>query len=348
MFEYNEKYMQRCFDLAILGRGHVSPNPMVGAVIVHDNKIIGEGYHRKIGEAHAEVNAIASVKDTDLLKDSTIYVSLEPCVHYGKTPPCTDLIISKKIPRVVIAMTDPNPLVGGKGIEKLRKNGVEVISGIFENEAKFLNRRFIKYITTDRPYIILKWAKTIDGFIDASRQTKNKDKPKWITNSFCKKLVHKWRTEEDAFMVGTQTARMDNPQLTSREWSGKNPIRVSIDFDEQLPKDLFIFDNQAHSIIFTGQTESKEKNIKRIKISSRKDNLSEILSHLHKEHIQSLVVEGGAALLKSFIDNELWDEARIFTGNHYFCDGVKSPSIKGDIINTEHFGNSSLDTIINQ
>jgi diaminohydroxyphosphoribosylaminopyrimidine deaminase/5-amino-6-(5-phosphoribosylamino)uracil reductase len=341
-------FIKRCFDLAALGLGNVSPNPLVGAVLVKNGQIIGEGYHQKIGEAHAEVNAIASVKKASDLKDATLYVNLEPCVHHGKTPPCTDLIIRKGIPRVVISMTDPNPKVAGKGIEKLRANGVEVISGVLEDEAKYLNRRFIRYMTTDRPYVILKWAKTEDGFMDVLRPIDRSGAPSWITNAFCKQLVHKWRAEEDAFMVGKHTAIMDNPQLTVREWTGRNPKRVSIDFDDNLPKDLEIFTDASDNLIFTGNAPKIQNRTRFFQISSRKDNLEEILRHLHREMIQSLVVEGGSELLHSFIDKGLWDEARVFTGNHYFRRGIKAPQIQG--VNESHqvFGNSRLKIVYNK
>lgn len=341
----HETYMSRCLDLATLGLGHVSPNPLVGSVIVKDNKIIGEGFHREIGKAHAEVNAIASVKNEEDLKSSTIYVNLEPCVHYGKTPPCTDLILDKGIPRVVIGMRDPNPKVAGKGIEKLRNHGVEVIVGVLEKESKHLNRRFIQYMTSKRPYVILKWAKTEDGFMDVLRPVDRTGIPSWITNAYCKQLVHKWRTEEDAFMVGKHTAIMDNPQLTVREWTGRNPKRITIDYDENLPKDLAIFNKDSDNYIFTGKDSHEESKNHFIHIQSRKQNLGEILEILHQEKIQSIVVEGGSELLQSFIKQDMWDEARVFTGNHYFNEGVKSPVISGINESNQQFGNSRLKII---
>jgi len=338
----DETYMQRCLELARHGLGHVSPNPMVGAVIVKDDAIIGEGYHRKIGEAHAEVNAIASVENQADLTSSTMYVNLEPCVHHGKTPPCTDLIIRKGIPTVVVGMTDPNPKVAGKGVEKLRDNGVNVITGMLEDEAKELNRRFITFFTQKRPYIILKWAETRDGFIDVKRPVDRSSHPSWITNKFGKMLVHKWRTEEDAFMVGTHTAIMDNPQLTVREWTGRNPLRVSIDYDGTLPQDLSLFNDDADSLVFTGKENSESGRLKRLFISSRKDNIQEILSLLYQQNVQSLVVEGGAELLNSFINKGLWDEARVFVGEYHFGEGVEAPRIRGVKMKHQQFGNSEL------
>ncbi|MFP4662944.1 MAG: bifunctional diaminohydroxyphosphoribosylaminopyrimidine deaminase/5-amino-6-(5-phosphoribosylamino)uracil reductase RibD [Bacteroidales bacterium] len=342
MMSKDEIYLRRCLDIAKSGLGHVSPNPLVGAVIVKDDCIIGEGYHQKIGEAHAEVNAIASVKQQEDLKSSTIYVNLEPCVHHGKTPPCTDLIIRKGISRVVIGMTDPNPQVSGRGVAKLRNHGVEVITGVLEKEAVELNRRFVTFFTEKRPYIILKWAETRDGFIDVKRTVDRNSYPSWITNKFGKLLVHKWRSEEDAFMVGTHTAIMDNPQLTVREWTGRNPLRVTIDYDGKLPEDLFLFNDEADSIVFTDKIKVATGRLKRLKISSRQDNIEEIVRLLYQQNQQSLVVEGGAELLNSFIRKGLWDEARIFTGDHYFGEGVEAPRIKGIKTHYKQFGNSEL------
>ncbi len=337
------KYMKRCLELATLGTGRVSHNPVVGSVIVYEGHIIGEAYHHKIGEAHAEVNAIASVKDKSLLTKSTIYINLEPCVHYGRTPPCTDLILESGIPRVVIAMTDPNPKTCGKGIEKLQKHGVDVTTGVLEQEALWLNRRFVTFFTKHRPYIILKWAETKDGFIDVNRSKHKTSRPTWITNKYGKALVHKWRTEEDAFMVGTHTAIMDNPQLTAREWTGRNPLRVSIDYGDVFTDDMNILDNSADTLIFTGKLKPPQKsNVKYIRIQNRFDNLDEILGHLYKQNIQSLVVEGGTKLLHSFISKGLWDEARVFTGNHLFKDGVRAPEITGKSIYRESFSKHEL------
>ena len=245
----DEKFMLRCHDLARLGIARTAPNPMVGCVIVLDEKIIGEGYHRKCGEAHAEVNAINSVSNHELLKKSTLYVSLEPCSHYGKTPPCTDLIISKKIPRVVIGCVDSFSEVSGRGIKKLKQAGCDVIVGVLENESRELNKRFFTFNEKKRPYIILKWAQTLDGFIDIIRTDENQIAPTWISNEHSRMLVHKWRSHEDAIMVGTNTAEKDNPSLNVRDWDGKNPLRVVLDRQLRLNEKLNLFNNKIQTII---------------------------------------------------------------------------------------------------
>ncbi|HRS53852.1 MAG TPA: bifunctional diaminohydroxyphosphoribosylaminopyrimidine deaminase/5-amino-6-(5-phosphoribosylamino)uracil reductase RibD, partial [Bacteroidales bacterium] len=247
-------YIRRCFDLARLGMGKVAPNPMVGCVIVNGNKIIGEGYHQEYGGYHAEVNAINSVIDKDLLKTAVLYVNLEPCAHYGKTPPCTDLIISSQIPKVVISNVDPFEKVAGKGINKLRAAGISVIVGVLKQDGKELNKRFFTFCEQKRPYIILKWAQSLDGFIDKERNSNEKLKgPTWITGDFFKKVVHKWRAEEQAIMVGTNTAINDNPKLTVREVPGKNPLRIVIDRVLKLPHNLNLFDSSTPTLVLTEQ-----------------------------------------------------------------------------------------------
>lgn len=305
--------MQRALTLAIKGAGSVSTNPMVGAVIVYDNRVIGEGYHKKYAEAHAEVNAINSVKkqDKQFLSKSTMYVTLEPCCHYGKTPPCTNLIIENKIPNLIIAMRDPFPKVDGEGIKILRDNGVNVITGVMEQEALYLNRRFITYHTKKRPYIILKWAETADNFIDSDREAN--EPAVWFTGIAARTLVHRWRAEEDAIMVGTNTVLRDNPTLTVRNWFGRNPLRVTIDRKGVIPPTANIFNNEAETICYG--TESIE----------------EILSDLHKRGVQSLLVEGGAKLLQHFIDHELFDEIRRFTAPITIQNGIKAPYLKNVI-----------------
>ncbi len=337
----HQKYMKRCIELAKLGMGNVAPNPMVGSVIVHKGKIIGEGFHRQYGQAHAEVNAINSVKNKDLLKESTIYVNLEPCAHHGKTPPCADLILEKQIPKVVIACVDTFAKVAGKGIEKLRNSGCDVTVGVLEQESIDLNKRFFTFHNKKRPYIILKWAETIDGFIDISRRGKNAVEPYWITNSLSKKLVHKWRTEEAAFMVGTNTAINDNPQLTVREWKGRNPLRIVIDRELRLPQTLNIFDNEAKTIVFNSKKHNFADNIEFIKIKFN-DSLHEIINELYVRDIQSVVVEGGRLLLESFIQNNLWDEARVFIGNKKFKAGTKAPVFNEIPYSTEMINDSKL------
>lgn len=341
MINHN-KFMQRCIDLARKGAGNVSPNPMVGSVIVHDGKIIGEGYHRKYGEAHAEVNAVNSVKDKSLLKKSTIYVSLEPCAHIGKTPACADMIIREGIPEIVIGSIDPYYQVAGKGIQKLETAGRKVITGVLENECKDLNKRFYTYHTKKRPYIILKWAQTKDGFVDYIRKPGTDIKAFWITNEFCKTLVHKWRTEEDAFLVGMNTVILDNPQLTARNWAGRNPLRIAIDELCELDKSYRIFDSQANTFVFNSKKDIHEDNLNYIKIDFKKNIIPQILDVLYEKQIQSVVVEGGPQTLDSFISQGLWDEGRVFTGDHIFGKGLKAPIFNATPQRLEVFEDSEL------
>ncbi|MDL2322947.1 bifunctional diaminohydroxyphosphoribosylaminopyrimidine deaminase/5-amino-6-(5-phosphoribosylamino)uracil reductase RibD [Bacteroidales bacterium OttesenSCG-928-A17] len=278
--------MYRCLQLASYGKGFTAPNPLVGAVVVFEDRIIGEGFHRRCGEAHAEVNAIQSVKNENLLADSTLYVNLEPCSHYGKTPPCAELIIRKKIPRVVIGMKDPFPSVAGKGIQRLKEAGVEVKCGVLENECFRLNRRFLRCIQNQRPYIILKWAQSSDGFIDRFRDKGSTENPVRFSTDFTQLLVHKLRAEEAAITVGSRTEELDHPLLNVRFWAGKDPQKIRFDSKEPLEKQL---------------------------------------QKLYTEGIQSLIVEGGAALLSSFIQTRLWDEARIEVSDIILKKGVKAP-----------------------
>jgi len=328
-----EFFMQRCIELASKTMGCASPNPMVGSVIVYNNKIIGEGYHEKYGSHHAEVNAINSVKDKSLLSKSTLYVNLEPCAHFGKTPPCSDLIIQNKIPEVVIGCVDTFSEVSGKGIERMRSVGIDVKVGVLENESRELNKRFFTFHEKKRPYIILKWAESKDGFIAPKNQTK----PFWMTSSESKKLAHKWRAEEDAILVGRITAEKDNPSLTVREVEGSNPIRIIIDKDLKLSADFNLFNNDAKTIVFN-QLKSEENNSNNyIKINF--NNLTKnILQELHKQNIQSIIIEGGTITLQSFIDKNLWDEARIFTTKKTLTEGVKPPTIEGEIISEDETG----------
>ena len=322
-----EFFMQRCIELASKAMGCASPNPMVGSVIVYNNKIIGEGYHEKYGSHHAEVNAINSVKDKSLLSKSTLYVNLEPCAHFGKTPPCSDLLIQNKIPEVVIGCVDTFSEVSGKGIEKMRRVGIDVKVGVLENESRELNKRFFTFHEKKRPYIIIKWAESKDGFIAPKNQTK----PFWMTSSESKKLVHEWRAEEDAILIGRITAEKDNPSLTAREVEGSNPIRIVIDKDLKLSADFNLFNNDAKTIIFNQIKSEKNNSNDFIKINF--NNLTKnILQELHKQNIQSIIIEGGTKTLQSFIDEKLWDEARIFTTNKILTEGVKPPAIEGEII----------------
>jgi diaminohydroxyphosphoribosylaminopyrimidine deaminase/5-amino-6-(5-phosphoribosylamino)uracil reductase len=325
-----ETFMQRCLDLAQLGIGDVAPNPMVGCVIVHSGIIIGEGYHEKFGGPHAEVNAIRAVKNQELLTESTLYVSLEPCAHFGKTPPCSDLIIENRIPRVVIGTIDPFAEVAGKGIERMQKAGIEVEVGILEKKCRTLNRRFFTFHEKKRPYIILKWAQTLDGFIDTDRtETKH---PTWITNALAKRLVHKQRSEESAILIGTNTAEFDNPALTVREWSGSQPIRMTIDRIGRLNPDLTIFDGKAPTWVFTGIEKPDTENIKFIKLDFDRNILPQMMDELYRREILSTIVEGGSELLNSFLELNLWDEAFVYTGNQFFGKGVEAPHISGKTI----------------
>jgi len=304
-----EKYMHRCLQLAKNGLGRVAPNPMVGSVIVHNGKIIGEGYHQKFGENHAEVNAIQSVKNRELLKESTIFVSLEPCSHQGKTPPCADLIVAHKIPKVVIAMRDPNPKVSGRGIDKLREAGIAVTEGICEKEAAFLNRRFITHQNKNRPYIILKWAQSEDGFMDRIRSENSERKINWISHPATKKLVHQWRSEEQAILVGRNTIANDNPKLDTREVDGSSPLRVVLSLSGNLPANSRVITDGNPTLIFNQTIGKVEGAAKWIKLDD--DFLSGVMAHLSERGISSVLVEGGSQTLHSFLNANLWDEARI-------------------------------------
>ena len=320
--------MRRCLELAKNGLGTTYPNPMVGSVIVYDGKIIGEGWHKKSGEAHAEVNAVNAVKDKSLLKNATIYVSLEPCSHYGKTPPCCDLIIGNEIPNVVIGTVDPNIKVAGNGIKKLIEAGKNVIVGVLEAECVELNKRFFTFHNKKRPYVILKWAESKDGFIAPIRKTQNdqiKRKPVWITNEFSRQLVHKWRSEEQAILVGTQTAVDDNPKLDVRDWTGNNPIRIVLDQNNRISKASHLFDNQVKTIIFSKLSASSKENCNFEGIDFGQNIAKQILNILYKHQIQSVIIEGGSQTLQTFIDENIWDEARVFIGNPSFETGIKAP-----------------------
>lgn len=329
--------MSRCIQLAKNGLGTTYPNPLVGCVIVHHDKIIGEGWHYKAGQPHAEVNAIASVVDnTDLLKEATIYVSLEPCSHFGKTPPCSDLIISKGIKKVVIGSTDPNPKVAGRGIKKLQDAGCKVISGVLEQECNELNKRFLTFHRKKRPYIFLKWAQTGDGFVAPKKETRTETKPVWITNEFSRQLVHKMRGEEMAILVGTKTVIEDNPSLTVRDWAGSNPTRVVIDKELKLPSHCSILDGSVKTFVFTEKDkefqEESESKTQYTQIDFSKEIAAQICNALYKNGVQSLIVEGGPKTLQTFIDANLWDEACVFIGNTRFGEGIPAPTFKGDLV----------------
>jgi len=311
---FHNKYMVRCLELAKNGLGYVAPNPLVGCVIVYEDIIIGEGYHHQYGSPHAEVNAIYSVADKNLLKKSTLYVNLEPCCHWGKTPPCTDLIIKMRIPNVVIGCQDIFAEVNGKGIEQLRNAGINVETGVLEKESLELNKRFFSFHKNKRPYIILKWAQTADGFIAREDYSS-----KWITNEYSRLLVHNWRSEEAAILVGTNTAFFDNPQLSSRDMKTKNPVRIVIDKGGKLPGSLHLFNKSIATIVFTEHKQESDTNLTYVEIDfNSSDLIQNILNYLYKEKIQSLIVEGGSKLLQSFIGQDLWDEARIFKNDKIF------------------------------
>ncbi len=316
--------MARCLQLARYALGYTSPNPLVGAVIVHKDKIIGEGYHQRYGEAHAEPNAINSVKDKALLKDSTLYVNLEPCSHYGKTPPCADLIISHAIPRVVIGTLDPNPEVAGRGMEKLRMAGVEVHSGYLQKECYELNKHFFTFHEKKRPYILLKWAQTQNGFIDFIRDNPATP-PLSISNELTKIFTHKQRAEYQSVMVGTNTAILDNPKLTLRNWHGKNPVRIALDKEGRIPESSNLFDNDSDTIIYGHNSGYHRNNPEFVQLNRHENSLESIIQDLYKRNINSLLVEGGSKLLTSFITKGLWDEANIEISPLRINEGVWAP-----------------------
>lgn len=333
--------MQRAIELAPLGLGSVSPNPLVGCVIVKDGRIIGEGWHRIFGEAHAEVNALRSVEDPADLAGATVYVTLEPCSHTGKTPPCADLLIEKKVAEVVLAVEDPNPLVNGKGVEKLRKSGMSVTVGVMAEEAAWMNRRFLTAIKKNRPFVLLKWAQTMDGFI-----AKENHDSKWISNSYSRKLAHKFRTEEDAILVGSNTVVYDDPQLTARDWVGRNPVRIILDPGDELDGKYNVLDGTVPTLVYTTSNEAKRPNLEHVKVPLH-DYLPEVLKDLHSRKIQSVMVEGGAKTLQTFVDLNLWDEARVFYAPVTFGKGIAAPACGGEITGKEDIQGDILMTYRN-
>jgi len=345
----HELYMKRCLDLAALGAGKVSPNPMVGSVIVHDNEIIGEGWHQQYGKAHAEVNAINQVlknypdQAASLLKSSTIYVSLEPCAHQGKTPPCADLIIEHQIPRAVIACRDPFDAVNGRGIERLQDADVELMEGVLKKEALHLNRRFFTRIKKQRPYIILKWAETSDGFFAP-------DKPgqQWISGKQAQQLVHRWRSEEDSILIGKNTALIDNPRLNTRLWTGKSPKRVVLDRNLELPKTLNAFDQSIDTIILNEKETAIQGNIKYIALENFDFYLAESIAYqLYLFDIQSVIIEGGAKTLDLFIKAGLWDEARVFVSDIKWKSGCPAPAFRAAVAEKIIIGHDALSIYYN-
>ncbi len=316
--------MQRCLELAQFGGGYVAPNPMVGAVLVLDDQIIGEGYHQRYGEPHAEPNAIADVKHPELIAKSTLYVNLEPCSHYGKTPPCAILIVKHGIKKVVIGTLDPNPKVAGKGVEILRAAGIDVVVGVLEAECRSLNKRFFIFQEQKRPYILLKWAQTQNGFIDINRESVN-EPPLVISNPITRQLTHQMRSENQAILVGTNTVLLDNPSLTVRNWSGKSPIRIAIDREGKIPAHYHLLDGSIPTLIFTEQVKDKQASIEYIQIKFDENCLQTILQEIYERHIHSVLVEGGAKLLNYFIQNDCWDEANIEVSPMLIESGIFAP-----------------------
>jgi diaminohydroxyphosphoribosylaminopyrimidine deaminase / 5-amino-6-(5-phosphoribosylamino)uracil reductase len=338
----HEKYMRRCLELAAKGIGSAAPNPLVGCVIVSNSRIIGEGWHRFYGGPHAEVMAINSVSDPSLLKESILYVNLEPCSHYGKTPPCANLIGEKGIPAVITGTLDPNPVVCGKGIKLLEKKGINIVTEILKEECLHLNRRFFTFHMKKRPYIILKWAQTKDCFIDMEKQEYGKEGITWITDEASRRLVHKWRSEEQAILTGSRTVMMDNPQLTTRNWPGRNPLRIVIDRGNRLSGNLHILDGSAETVVFTHISKSDRTNLKYVLLDRSKDCLHAVLDYLYSINIQSLIVEGGRILIDEFLKHDAWDEARVFTGKGTFGKGIPAPVIRSEPVGQFEFAESSL------
>lgn len=342
--------MRRCLQIAKNGLGTTYPNPLVGSVIVANDTIIGEGWHHKAGSPHAEVNALTSVKQNFSLKDATIYVSLEPCSHFGKTPPCADLIINSPIRKVVIGSLDPNPQVAGRGVKKLMDAGCQVVIGVLEAECEELNKRFFTFHQKKRPFIILKWAETLDRFISPRADSRTETKPVWITNEYSLQFAHKMRAEEMAILVGTNTVIQDNPSLTTRNWYGTNPIRIIIDREMKLPKNSTVFDSSAPAIVFTEKDRlekmdgifQKNDSIDLIEIDFKGNVAAQICDALYKRNIQSLIVEGGTRTIDAFIKEELWDEAFVFSGNKTFGEGIAAPYLKGEFVSEKHFKEDTL------
>jgi diaminohydroxyphosphoribosylaminopyrimidine deaminase/5-amino-6-(5-phosphoribosylamino)uracil reductase len=330
---------------------------MVGSVIVYNNQIIAEGYHTEYGKDHAERAAINAVKNSSVLKDSTLYVSLEPCSHFGKTPPCANLIIESQIKRVVVATLDPNPKVQGRGIELLKNAGIDVTVGVLEKEARELNRRFFVYHIKKRPYVILKWAQTLDGYIDAIRKPSDPIAPVWVTNDLARTLVHRWRSEEQSIMIGTNTVAKDNPRLDVRDWSGRSPIRVVLDRKLRLSPDMNVYDGSLPTLVFVGnnssaaskrQTFASVPNLELLTIDFARGAEDQVLRELYERGIISVIIEGGAMLVSSFVKKNYWDESRVFVGNKFFGDGVKAPEFNGDLYSYDEVGDSKLFTYRNK
>lgn len=338
----HEHFMQRCLQLARMAEGNTYPNPMVGSVIVHQGQIIGEGYHLKAGGPHAEVHAVNSVKNKDLLCESTLYVNLEPCAHYGKTPPCSKLIIDHKIPHVVIGCIDDFSEVSGKGVAMMEAAGIKVEHGVLEKESRELNRRFFTFHNLKRPYVILKWAQSADGFLDKDRDSHYYGQPTWITNEWARREVHKQRTLEQAVLVGRLTALKDNPSLTVRDWAGHQPLRVVLDRECRLPKSLHLLDKKHATLVYNNLKSVKEEGLEYQQIDFFGDVPQQVLAALWQRDVQSVIIEGGRATLKAFIDAGVWDEAYQYRGQVLFGSGIAAPSVSGEVIEHKQFGDSQL------
>lgn len=328
MSEVDSQYLKRCLQIAANGKQTCSPNPMVGAVIVHKGRIIGEGWHRKAGEPHAEPNAVRSVTECELLCESTLYVSLEPCSHYGKTPPCVELIIQWGIPRVVIGTLDPFPLVAGRGVAKLREAGIEVVIGVEEEACRRLNQSYFHYLNTGRPRVILKWAQTADGYIDTNRILGDRNSALRISTPFTQLVTHKLRSECDAILVGTNTAMLDDPGLNVRSWCGKNPLRLVIDRQGILPENAKLLDGKVDTIVFSGVKSGQKGNTTWVLLDFNQNVLPQMMAELQRRKIQSLLVEGGAFLHESFLQVDLWDEIQVETSSQHIGAGVQAPNIE--------------------
>jgi len=344
----DDKFMRRCLELALKAEGMTYPNPLVGSVVVHKGMIIGEGFHLKAGMPHAEVNAINSVSDKSQLSKSTLYVSLEPCSHSGKTPPCVDFIIANKIRSVVVGTVDTSDKVSGRGISRLKDSGCKVFTGVLGKECRKINRRFFAFHEKGRPYITLKWAQSADGYIDINMSDKHSARPAWITGHSERVLVHKWRSEEEAILVGAGTVRADNPLLNIRFWNGNDPIRIIMSRSGDLNNYLTKNKTNSTTILFSYNSDRSNGKIKNVNLKKNIPSCLQVVNYLHNQEIQSLFIEGGAEIFTHFIETGLWDEARIFTGMVNFNNGVKAPHIEGKIESVTGFENSSLKVILNE